>query len=53
MKNAKIAITPLIHYEVLRGVKVFQLMRAQEILDDFVEFNITDKEANPSAKFFI
>lgn len=51
-QNATIAITPLIRYEVLRGVKSISIDEAQEILDDFVEFNITDKEANPSARIF-
>lgn len=51
-QNIKIAITPLIHYEVLRGLKNMSIQDAQAILDDFVEFNITDKEANPAAKIF-
>lgn len=51
-QNVAIAITPLIRYEVLRGVKSISIDDAKEILDDFVEFNITDKEANPSAKIF-
>lgn len=51
-QNVTIAITPLIRYEVLRGVKSISIDEAQEILDDFVEFNITDKEANPSARIF-
>ncbi len=50
--DTKIAITPLIRYEVLRGVKSISIEEAQDILDDFVEFNITDKEANPSARIF-
>ncbi|MFW2177315.1 MULTISPECIES: PIN domain-containing protein [unclassified Moraxella] len=51
-QNVAIAITPLIRYEVLRGIKSISIDEAQAILDDFVEFNITDKEANPSAKIF-
>lgn len=51
-QNITIAITPLIRYEVLRGVQSMSIDEAKEILDDFVEFNITDKEANPSAKIF-
>lgn len=51
-QNIAIAITPLIRYEVLRGIKSISIDEAQEILDDFVEFNITDKEANPSARIF-
>lgn len=50
--NSVIAITSLIRYEVLRGVKSKTIEQAQNFLDDFVEFEITDNEANPSAKIF-
>lgn len=44
--TVKIAITPLIRYEVMRGVKRISLEQMQAILDDFQEFEITDKEGN-------
>lgn len=48
----KIAITPLIRYEVLRGVKQVSTEVMQSILNDFEEFEITDIEANRAAKIY-
>lgn len=51
-KNAKMVITSLIRYEILRGIKSKSINEAQAFLDDFMELEITDLEANPSAKIF-
>lgn len=47
-----IAITPLIRYEVLRGVKNIAFDEMKNILDDFVEFAITDKIGNGASKLY-
>lgn len=51
-KKAKMVITSLIRYEILRGIKSKPFDEAQKFLDDFIELEITDLEANPSAKIF-
>jgi len=51
-QNATIAITPLIRYEVLRGVKRIAVNEMQAILDDFQEFEITDKEGNFASQIY-
>ena len=50
--KVKIAITPLIRYEVLRGVKRIAVNEMQAILDDFQEFEITDKEGNFASQIY-
>ncbi len=50
--NVKIAITPLIRYEVLRGVKHIPFSEMKDILDDCHEFEITDKEGTFASKIF-
>lgn len=51
-KSKIIAITPLIRYEVLRGVKHIAVEDMQDILDDFAEFEITDIEGNKAAEIY-
>lgn len=50
--DVKIAITPLIRYEVLRGLKNLDFLEMQEILDDFMEFNIDKNISYQSAQIF-
>lgn len=50
--DVKIAITPLIRYEVLRGVKNIAFNEMRDILDDFVEFAITDKIGNGASELY-
>lgn len=51
-ESVKIAITPLIRYEVLRGVKNIAFDEMKNILDDFVEFAITDKIGNSASELY-
>lgn len=50
--NIKIAITPLIRYEVLRGVRRISFADMQAILNDFEEFEITDIESTLASKIY-
>lgn len=50
--NVKIAITPLIRYEVLRGVRRVPTEQMVEILNDFEEFEITDVEGNRASDIY-
>jgi len=50
--DVKIAITPLIRYEVLRGVRRVPLEKMVEILNDFEEFEITDVEGNRASEIY-
>ncbi len=50
--NVKFAITPLIRYEVLRGLKTISAEQMQEILNDFENFEITESIAIQSAEIF-
>lgn len=50
--NVKIAITPLIRYEVLRGVRRVPRAQMVEILNDFEEFEITDVEGNRASDIY-
>ncbi len=50
--SVKIAITPLIRYEVLRGVRRISLETMQTILNDFQEFEITDIEGNAASQIY-
>lgn len=50
--NVKIAITPLIRYEVLRGVRRVSTEQMVEILNDFEEFEITDVEGNRASEIY-
>ena len=50
--DVKIAITPLIRYEVLRGVRRVPIESMVEILNDFVEFEITDVEGNRASEIY-
>lgn len=50
--NIKIAITPLIRYEVLRGVRRISFADMQAILNDFQEFEITDIEGTLASKIY-
>lgn len=50
--NVQVAITPLIRYEVLRGVKQISQSKMQEILSKFESFEISAEVANKSAEIF-
>ncbi|MCG3882052.1 PIN domain-containing protein [Psychrobacter submarinus] len=50
--KVKIAITPLIRYEVLRGVRRVPTEQMVEILNDFEEFEITDVEGNRASDIY-
>jgi predicted nucleic acid-binding protein len=50
--TVKIAITPLIRYEVLRGVRRVPTEQMVEILNDFEEFEITDVEGNRASDIY-
>lgn len=50
--SVKIAITPLIRYEVLRGVRRISVSQMEEILNDFEEFEITDVEGNEASRIY-
>lgn len=50
--KVKIAITPLIRYEVLRGVRRVPTQQMVEILNDFEEFEITDVEGNRASDIY-
>ena len=50
--TVKIAITPLIRYEVLRGVRRVPTEQMVEILNDFEEFGITDIEGNRASEIY-
>lgn len=50
--KVKIAITPLIRYEVLRGVRRVSTEQMVEILNDFEEFEITDIEGNRASEIY-
>lgn len=50
--KVKIAITPLIRYEVLRGVRRVPIEQMVEILNDFEEFEITDIEGNRASEIY-
>ena len=51
-ENINIAISPLIRYEVLRGMKRTSIAQMQEILNDFEEFSITELEGNRAAEIY-
>lgn len=51
-ETVKFAITPLIRYEVLRGVKSISFDEMKDILDDFMEFAITDKIGNGASQLY-
>ncbi len=50
--DVKIAITPLIRYEVLRGVRRVPVEKMVAILNDFEEFEITDIEGNRASEIY-
>ncbi len=50
--DVKIAITPLIRYEVLRGVRRVPIEKMVDILNDFEEFEITDVEGNRASEIY-
>ena len=50
--DVKFAITPLIRYEVLRGLTHKSVSEMQEILNDFENFEITEEIAVKSAEVF-
>lgn len=50
--KVKIAITPLIRYEVLRGVRRVPTEQMVKILNDFEEFEITDVEGNRASDIY-
>lgn len=51
-EKVKIAITPLIRYEVLRGVRRINVEQMEQILNDFQEFEITDIEGNEASRIY-
>lgn len=50
--DAEVVITPLIRYEVLRGVQRISFDRMQAALDNFQEFNVREEEANLAADMY-
>lgn len=50
--SVKIAITPLIRYEILRGVRRVPTEQMVQILNDFEEFEITDVEGNRASDIY-
>lgn len=51
-ETIQVAITPLIRYEVLRGIKRISQDRMQAILNQFESFEISAEVANKSAEIF-
>jgi predicted nucleic acid-binding protein len=45
-------ITPLVRYEVLRGVRRISPEKMMDALDQFQEFNVRKEEANRAAEVF-
>ena len=50
--EVKLAISPLIRYEVLRGAKHVPVSRLEEILNDFHEFDVRAQDAQRAAELF-
>lgn len=50
--DVKLAITPLIRYEVLRGTKRVAVDALDAVLNDFQEFEIRGAEAKRAAEIF-
>ncbi|MDO5626220.1 MAG: PIN domain-containing protein [Pseudomonadota bacterium] len=50
--QVKLAISPLIRYEVLRGVRRVLPEKLEEILNDFHEFDVRAKDAVRAAELF-
>ncbi len=48
----RLAITPLIRYEVLRGIKNIDAKTLTAILNDFEEFDIRERDATRAAEIF-
>jgi predicted nucleic acid-binding protein len=51
-ESVKLAITPLIRYEVLRGVRRVSLEEMEKNLNGFHEFEVRGVEASRAAKLF-
>lgn len=51
-EGTKLAITPLIRYEVLRGVHKISPEDMEALLNDFEEFEIKEPEARRAAELF-
>jgi predicted nucleic acid-binding protein len=50
--DTKLAITPLIRYEVLRGAPPDKVVQLEKILNDFQEFEVRGVEAHRAAELF-
>jgi predicted nucleic acid-binding protein len=50
--NVKVAITPLIRFEVLRGAKHVPLSELDAVLNDFQEFEVRGVDARWAAELF-
>lgn len=50
--EVKLAITPLIRYEVLRGARRVSIAKLDEKLDDFQEFDVRGADARRAAEIF-
>lgn len=50
--DVKLAISPLIRYEVMRGTKNAPLSQLREILNDFHEFDVSARDAERAAELF-
>lgn len=50
--SVKLAITPLIRYEVLRGARNVSIEALSDALDDFQEFDIRGRDARRAAELF-